>query len=295
MAISVCLLNYNSYSDTIECVDSLLNQTINDFSIVIVDNCSTNDSLTQISSYLSDKAVIFSSHKYENRILTNIKSINISTKVFLIANSANNGFSSGNNIAVNFSNQFLHNDQILFLNNDTVVGTDFLEIMDKEYKEQQNREKCPVALGASEYSYSTRKKNHSGFHYLNLLTGFTLSRPVYPYFKYICGACLMVDNQGPLLNENYFLYFDDIEYSKTLLDKNYKLYTTNKTHYFHKISSSMPDTVFKVENQFISTWKFYKTHYPYCIPIVFLIRYLQYRLLKKPHIAKIVYRTYITR
>jgi GT2 family glycosyltransferase len=295
MAISVCLLNYNSYADTIECVDNLLNQTINDFSIVIVDNCSSNDSLTQISSYLSAKAVIFSSHKYENQILTNTKSINISTRVFLIANSTNTGFSSGNNIAINFSNQFLQNDQILLLNNDTVVDTDFLKILDKEYKVLQKKAKCPIALGVSEYSYYTKKNNHSGFHYLNLLTGFTFTRPVYPYFKYICGACLMIDNQAPLLNEDYFLYFDDIEYSKTLLNNDYKLYTTDKTHYFHKISSSMPDTIFKVENQFISTWKFFKKHYPYCISIVFLIRYLQYRLLKKPHIAKIVYRTYITR
>lgn len=295
MAITVCLLNYNSYSDTIECVNSLLNQTINNYTIIIVDNCSTNDSLPQISKYLSAKAVHHSFHQYENCILTDIRSINLSTKVFIIANSENDGFSSGNNIAINFSNQFLHNDQILLLNNDSVVDMDFLEIMNKEYKEHQIREKCPIALGAREYSYYTKKTNHSGFHYLNIPTGFAFSKPISPYFKYICGACLMVDSQAPLLNEDYFLYFDDIEYSKILLNYNYKLCTTDKTHYFHKISSSTPNLTLKAENQFISTWKFYKRHYPGWISIVFLIRYLQYKLLKKPDIAKIVYRTYITR
>jgi len=236
MSASVCLLNYNSYLDTIECLNNLLCQTMNDYSIIIVDNCSTNDSLNQISSYLSTKNIAFSFHSYENSVLTNTKSINSPTKVFLIACLQNNGFSAGNNVAIGFSNNYLKNEQILLLNNDTVIESDFLETLSNEYNRLQKKHNKPIALGCPEYNYFTRHKSHNGFHYLNLPSALSFANPIPPYYKYICGACLMVDNKAPMLNEDYFLYFDDIDYSKKLTRLGYKLASTIKTHYFHKIS-----------------------------------------------------------
>ena len=52
MSVAVCLLNYNSFEDTIECVDSLIAQKGVAFSIIIVDNCSTNNSVLEIEKYL---------------------------------------------------------------------------------------------------------------------------------------------------------------------------------------------------------------------------------------------------
>ena len=55
MSIAVCLLNYNSSKDTIECLESLLVQEGTDFSVIIVDNNSSDNSVGEIEDYLKYK------------------------------------------------------------------------------------------------------------------------------------------------------------------------------------------------------------------------------------------------
>ena len=105
----------------------------------------------------------------------------------------------------------------------------------------------------------------------------------------------MIDQKAPLMDENYFLYFDDIEYSKTLSSMGYKLLSTNKVFYYHKISASMNNAALKVEYQFRSTWMFYKKHYSKFLLIVFLIRNLQYKISRRKNIVEIISRTFINR
>lgn len=41
--VAIIILNWNGWEDTIECINSLINLTYPNFSIVIVDNGSTNE------------------------------------------------------------------------------------------------------------------------------------------------------------------------------------------------------------------------------------------------------------
>jgi len=292
MSLSICLLNYNSFSDTIECIDSLLNQTIIDFDIIVVDNCSTNNSVHNITAYFSDKEISYTFYNHKNYQFSSVTSeSNQKTNVFLIATDVNEGFSSGNNIAINFSKSYLQNSILLLLNNDTVVDSDFVRLMIEEYQGFQKRFQTPLALGAMEKSYFTSQKTHTGFHYLHLPSGLALPKAIFPSFKYICGACLMTDINAPLLNESYFLYYEDADYSKQLIRNNYKLFTTHKVSYYHKISSSMTDNKLMINYQFESMWKFYKTYYPYFIPVVCLSRTIQYLILLKFSVIKAILST----
>lgn len=292
MSLSICLLNYNSYPDTIECIDSLLKQTVSDFDIIVVDNCSTNNSMQIITNYLNDKEITYLSYCHKNSQFTQITpESNKKPNVYLISNDANNGFSSGNNIAIRFSNSYLLNSRLLLLNNDTVVESDFIRLMSEEYERLQKIHQAPIAMGATENSYYTRKETHTGFHYLHLLSGLALTKCVFPCFKYICGACLMIDNQAPLMNENYFLYFEDAEFSKQLQANGYILCTSGKANYFHKVSSSMTDSSVMIQHQFNSMWKFYRYHYRSYIPFVFLIRCLEYILMLRFKTVKLLYTT----
>ena len=118
MNIAVCIVNYNSYTDTIECVKSLLVQDYSNFSIIIVDNASTNDSLNALKRYLAEHSIDFYCRQnYDDSI-----DGNNDTKVWIIAAEENRGFSAGNNIAIRFVREhLLHTTHILILNNDTVV------------------------------------------------------------------------------------------------------------------------------------------------------------------------------
>ena len=48
----IVILNYNSWSDTIECIESVINSSYKDISIIVLDK-STNNSENQIKSFLN--------------------------------------------------------------------------------------------------------------------------------------------------------------------------------------------------------------------------------------------------
>lgn len=271
-SVAVCIVNYNSYKDTIECIESLLLPTEAEVSIVVVDNCSTNESVTMIEEYLKQQQIDFYLyHHSQNKVSPQSKH-----KIYLIQSSVNGGFSYGNNIAIRWVKNYLDTDYILFLNNDTVVPVGFMDILLREYAIKQAITKSKIALGATEINYFTKQYSHSGLQYLNLPTGLVFGKPLPPYFKYICGACLLVDIDAPPMDEEYFLYFDDVEYSKMLKNNSYELYATDKTHYFHKISATTSKMKSTLNFQFASLWRFFGKHYPLYMRIVFITRRLQY-------------------
>jgi len=293
MSISVCLINYNTYIDTIECVESLLKQTTDNYSIIIVDNHSTDDSGSKLESYFNMNKISCSCYLYKDNTYSVSKSNESSpTRINLILNSNNNGFSAGNNVAINFSNQYLGNEHILLLNNDTVVETDFLYTIQQEFLNLQQKTTKKIALGASEYSFATKKFSHTGFNYLHLFSGLSLTKPVFHSFKYICGACLMTDRNTPLMDESYFLYYDDVEYSKILKQNDYQLYSTSKTKYFHKVSSSTSG--FSATNQirFQSMWKFFRKHYSCFVFLVLVVRLVQNTIRLRFNTVKLLLQTF---
>ena len=54
MTFSVLIAHYNNYQFFLECYESLKKQTITNFEIVIVDDCSTDDSFEKIKLITKD-------------------------------------------------------------------------------------------------------------------------------------------------------------------------------------------------------------------------------------------------
>lgn len=100
------ILHYLTLEDTVECVESIKNNiSYNNYSIIIVDNCSPND-----TGKLLDE-------KYRDN-----------SDVTLILNSSNLGFAKGNNVGFNYAKYKLGADFIALINNDTFIKqTDFIE------------------------------------------------------------------------------------------------------------------------------------------------------------------------
>lgn len=99
------VLNYNNSKDTIECVNSILNITSNDYEVVIVDNNSTDDSLSKIKDVYSGKIKIIESDR-------------------------NGGYSYGNNLGIKY---LLNNgvQHVCIATNDTLLNTkNIIDILD---------------------------------------------------------------------------------------------------------------------------------------------------------------------
>ncbi len=105
--VSIIVLNWNGWEDTIGCLESLLQINYPRFDVIIVDNASEDGSVEKIRDHINSFDENF---------------INIT----FIENQINYGFAEGNNIGIKFAIKSNHPNYILLLNNDTTVDKNFL-------------------------------------------------------------------------------------------------------------------------------------------------------------------------
>lgn len=119
MTVGIVILNYKNYSDTINCIKSVVKWCKNvEYIVAIVDNGSGNNSISEISRFLKAINVTF-------QVLEDGK--NMSAATFnLLALTKNNGYAKGNNVGIKFLLQ-QNVDNILILNNDIILTSDILK------------------------------------------------------------------------------------------------------------------------------------------------------------------------
>lgn len=112
MKFAFVILHYMAIQDTIECIESFKNLSSDlDYSLIIVDNCSPDQSGNKLREIYVDE-----------------------TKIHIILNRENAGFAKGNNVGIQFAREKLNADFIVCINNDTeMIQSDFLEKVFAEY------------------------------------------------------------------------------------------------------------------------------------------------------------------
>ncbi len=101
------VLNYNNYLDCKECVATILEINRRDYIVVVVDNCSENDSYEQLSSEFG----------------------NID-EVVLLRTNENLGYSGGNNFGINYLIECGCNNAIIATNDTILKSINILDILD---------------------------------------------------------------------------------------------------------------------------------------------------------------------
>ncbi len=111
--IGFVILHYNAIKETVDCVNSIMNNIDTDnYFIIIVDNKSPNCTGETLKE------------KY-----------NRSEKIKVILNEENLGFARGNNVGYQYAVQKLECSFVCILNNDTlVIQNDFFAVINEEYK-----------------------------------------------------------------------------------------------------------------------------------------------------------------
>lgn len=159
--VSIVILNWNGWKDTIECLESLWRINYPFFDVIIVDNHSADDSVNKIRDYIRPKLIKemnkgnlkdFKLREYsetellmkkdsmdelwDNSIIdtsenNNVEGAgsNIPREAVILKSRKNSGFSGGNNLGIGYALKFLNPDYLLLLNNDTIVERDFLQKM----------------------------------------------------------------------------------------------------------------------------------------------------------------------
>lgn len=220
-SVGIILVNYNGAADTIDCINSLRNIKYKNIEIIVVDNSSTDDSVELLNEYLNK---------------ANEK---------LIISKQNKGFSAGNNIGIQYA-QLEKMDYVLLLNNDTVVEPDFLSEMINSRQSDSD-----VMTGTICYYTDPQKIWFAGGS-VNPLTGRTthwskdkeitnLSHEI-KEISFVTGCEMLIPihviTKVGLLDEDYFLYGEDTDYSLRLSKNGIKMLFCPTSIIFHKVSSS---------------------------------------------------------
>lgn len=219
--VAIIILNWNGKTDTIACLDSLQKVTYPDYSIILLDNGSTDGSIEAFKD------------KYPY--------------VTLIDNGKNLGFAGGNNPGIDKAMKD-GADYIILLNNDTVVAPDFIQELVKA-AESLNA----GIVGPKMYYFEPKDMIYYAGGYINWYTGYSKhagfrqtengQHDEVKEVDFVNGACLMVKREVVEklggLPVDYFLMWEDIDYCINAKRHGYKVVYVPSSVIWHKISASI--------------------------------------------------------
>jgi hypothetical protein len=257
--VSIIILNWNGWKDTIECLESVYQMEYNNYNVILVDNGSEDESINMIRKYCSGDLEIksnFFDYNIHNKPLDLIEyskieaeslsvensfsdDLKLNNKLILIKNDNNYGFSEGNNIGIKFSVETLNPDYILLLNNDTIIDKNSL----KELVSYACNNKGVGIVGPTVYYYDDPEKVAYIGHNVNLCSGRISdpenipSVPLKIDFVVGCGLLIkteVIKNIG-MLDQAYFLYYEDVDLCLRTRKSGYDVFYVPSSKIWHKI------------------------------------------------------------
>ena len=214
--VAVIIVNWKKYDITSICIESILNSTNSNFKIILVDNESDNKKVKNF--------------KYRDEIK-------------IIQNKKNEGFSKANNIGIDYALKNNY-DYTILINNDTIVEKNLIEVLLKTAQAKNFSVVQPLILkyngkeiwnagGRINYffgNFITRKKVGNSLNSSHELT------------EWLTGCCCLfktkIFKEIGKLDESFFAYYEDVDFSLRLKKHGYKIGFTSKTHLYHYESFS---------------------------------------------------------
>jgi GT2 family glycosyltransferase len=270
--VYIVLLNYNGWADTLECLESLAKLTFAHYQILVVDNCSENNSLQHIQEWadgvrhsVSDPANPLHhlsyppapkpiSYKLYSRTEAEQGGDGAdASSLVLIQTGSNLGFAGGNNVALRYVLERGDGAYVWLLNNDTVVEPDSLTHLVNCHKNHEAANAGIIGAKVRYYHAPAMIQCIAGASY-NKWLGYShqIGNHALDQGQYdaetvkpdlIIGACMLVSTPFlqavGLLNEDYFLYFEEQDWAERARRQGYTLAYTTQAVIYHKEGSTI--------------------------------------------------------
>ena len=214
--VSIIIVNWNAKEDLKECLGSLSTIDYLNYEIILVDNGSTDGSVSLVRKQFPE--------------------------VIIVESDKNLGFAEGNNLGYQKSK----GEYILFLNNDTIVTRDFL-------RELVNFIKGKKDVAVIQPKILFHRPGTTAHHKINSIASFLLdsgflyhldygkkeTKKVLPYEIFSAyGACFLarrnvIDKVG-LFDPDYFAYFEETDFCHRLWLAGYKVMILPDVFIYHK-------------------------------------------------------------
>ncbi len=275
-SVSIIILNWNGWEDTLECLESIYDINYQNYNVIVVDNGSKDDSIEKIRDYSQGTQQIkspFFDYNPQNKPINLIEFYedeDLSSKIksthnygektnfntlFLLKTMKNHGFADGNNIGIDFALNNLNTDYILLLNNDTFVDKDFIGPL---VKFAESNDKIGL-VGPKIYSYDRPDEIQTVGFNIKWSRGEIISightekdKGQYDQIKSVdcVSGCVMlikkevIVKMGKFLDHEYFLYYEDMDSCVRTRKLGYEIYYIPDSRIWHKTSSTSKKAAF---------------------------------------------------
>ncbi|MFC2161153.1 glycosyltransferase family 2 protein [Acidobacteriota bacterium] len=263
--VVLCILNWNGWQDTIECLESVQNLSYSNYQVVVLDNGSTDESVEKIKTWCQGSiqyveydictAQQGDLHKGESELSNSASD----RRLILLRSSENQGFAEGNNAVLRYILRNADSAEFFFLlNNDTKIDP---ECLSRAVIVSQENNASVVTCVVKEAG--TGKLLFSGDHRPSKL--FYVS---YSWFKHqlqddepsnmAWGTAMMIrkdalldleNRDGFVFDPRLFLYAEDNDLSMRVINMGRQIYLASKAYVYHKQTDSCVNK--KFQNSFL--------------------------------------------
>lgn len=325
--VYIILLNYNNSTDTIECLESLFKLSYDNFQIIVIDNSDTLlhinilekwafGEITNINTQFPD--IVFPLvQKPVDYIKTDENTFankSFSNKLVLVKADENRGFSAGNNIALRNTVKFGQSDDFVWiLNNDTIVTTNALTKYINFFNWSNKKlgivgakllhyyEPGLIQTVGGKFNKKWYRSTHIGENQDQQSPKNTFETIDYPIGASMFTTIKFINEVGDLC-EDYFLYFEEIDWTTRAKKQDWEIDWCEDAIVFHKEGSTtgstdkkrktniFPETqYFKSRKKFVK--KYYRLNFNYYFSSLFYIisRAIQGKLKLSKELIKITF------
>lgn len=240
--VFIVIINWNNWSDVLECLKSLQDNDYPNKKVVIIDNGSDKKPEAPDSS------------------------------IKILYQEKNLGFSGGNNVGIRYALE-RDADYVLLLNDDTLVSNDFLS----KLVEAGETDKKIGMLGPKIYFADQKEKlwcaggkinwlyNKGEMRGYNQIDKGQYDSPNIQETEYVTGCCVLIKREViekiGLVPEDYFLYYEDTDWSLRARRAGYKCVFVPAAKIWHKgsrssVEGSFPYIYYHIRNGLILARRF---------------------------------------
>ena len=252
--VYIVILNYKRWQDVIECLDSIFRLEYDNYSVIVVDNDSKNDSIEHLirwaTSGSGDAAFPFSNGtlkkpteyaQYHSSLLDAARAPTFLPKLVFIQNENNVGFAGGNNVALRW---IMHEDAYVWLlNPDMVVQPNTLSELINFVDDRHEK----VIAGAiiKSYSHPDEVLFYGGgkINFNAATVNMVKELKNISELDYISGGAMLMHTRHlrdiGLLPEKYFLYWEETDWCYRAKNKGYEMQVCMTAICYDKISTTI--------------------------------------------------------